>query len=65
MSAAELTRQIGQLPQNFNIKLKRGTITEKEMIQIADILGVGYEQTFMLQNGEKIKIKSIYDTKEQ
>ena len=32
ISAAELARQIGQSPQNFNAKMKRGTITEKELI---------------------------------
>lgn len=58
ISAAELARQIGQSPQNFNAKLKRGTITEKELILIADKLGVEYEQSFTLPNGEKIEIKN-------
>lgn len=38
ISIAELARQIGQSPQNFNAKLKRGTISEKELLQIADKL---------------------------
>ncbi len=58
ISAAELARQIGQSPQNFNAKLKRGTITEKELILIADKLGIEYEQSFTLPNGEKIEIKN-------
>ena len=62
ISVAELARQIGQSPQNFNAKLKRETITEKELIQIADILAIGYEQTFTLPNGEKIEIKNTGDS---
>lgn len=65
ISDAELARQIGQSPQNFSAKLKRGTITEKELIQIADKLGISYEQTFTLPNGEKIKIKNTGEAKEQ
>ena len=57
ISLAELARRLGTTPQNFNAKLKRGTIAEKELIQIADILEISYEQTFTLPNGEKIKIK--------
>lgn len=62
ISAAELARQIGQSPQNFSAKLKRGTITEKELIKIANILGIHYEQSFTLPNGEKIEIKNTGDT---
>ncbi len=58
ISVAELARLIGQSPQNFSAKLKRETITEKELIQIADILGICYEQSFTLPNGEKIEIKN-------
>ena len=59
ISSAELARQIGEYQKNFNAKLKRGTITEKYLIQIADILGISYEQAFTLPNGEKIIIKNI------
>ena len=65
ISAAELVRRIGQSPQNFNAKLKRGTMTEKDLIQIADILGIRYEQAFTLPNGEKIVIKNTGEAKEQ
>ena len=41
ISAAELARQIGQSPQNFNAKLKRNTVTQDELNQIAKVLG-GY-----------------------
>jgi len=56
ISQAELCRRIGQTPQNFNKKLKRGTISFAEMIAIAEVLGVGYEQAFVLPDGSKINI---------
>lgn len=56
ISLAELCRRIGQTPQNFNKKLQRGTVSFEEMTKIAEVLGVGYEQAFVFQNGEKIRI---------
>ena len=47
ISIAELARKIGQSPQNFGKKLKRNTVSESELKQIADALGVIYEQTFV------------------
>lgn len=57
ISLAELCRRIGQTPQNFNKKLKRGTVSFEEMEQIAEAVGVGYEQAFILPDGEKIGMK--------
>lgn len=56
ISLAELCRRIGQTPQNFNKKLKRGTVSFEEMMAIAEVLGVRYEQAFVLENGEKVGI---------
>lgn len=56
ISLAELCRRIGQTPQNFNKKLKRGTISFEEMVVIAESLNVGYEQAFVLPGGEKIGV---------
>ena len=56
ISLAELCRRIGQTPQNFNKKLKRGTVSFDEMMAIAEALGVKYEQAFILSNGEKISL---------
>ena len=56
ISLEELCRRIGQTPQNFNKKLQRGTVTFEEMMKIAEALGVGYEQAFVLPDGEKIKL---------
>lgn len=58
ISLAELCRRIGQTPQNFNKKLKRGTVSFEEMMAIAEALGVGYEQAFVLPDGDKIEIKN-------
>lgn len=57
ISLAELCRRIGQTPQNFNKKLKRGTVSFEEMMAIAEAMGVGYEQAFVLPDGEKIGTK--------
>ncbi len=56
ISLAELSRRIGQTPQNFNKKLKRGTVSFDEMMEIAKAVGVGYEQAFVLPDGEYIKL---------
>ena len=56
ISLAELCRRIGQTPQNFNKKLKRGTVSFEEMVAIAEAVGVGYEQAFVLPDGSKINI---------
>ena len=55
ISLSELARKINQTPQNFNAKLKRNTVTQDELNQIAEVLGVKYEQYFVLSNGEMIK----------
>lgn len=55
ISLAELSRRIGQTPQNFNKKLKRGTVSFDEMREIAEAVGVKYEQAFVLPDGGKIK----------
>ena len=56
ISLAELCRRIGQTPQNFNKKLQRGTVSFEEMMKIAEALGVGYEQVFVLPDGNKIGV---------
>lgn len=57
ISLAELCRRIGQTPQNFNKKLQRGTVSFEEMVKIAEVLDVQYEQAFVLSNGKRIQIK--------
>lgn len=55
ISLAELCRRIDQTPQNFNKKLKRGTVSFEEMMAIAEALGVEYKQAFVLSDGERIE----------
>ena len=56
ISVSELARLIGQTPQNFNKKLKRETVTLDELKTIADVLGIKFEQAFILSDGDKIKV---------
>lgn len=58
ISISELARRIGQTPQNFNKKLQRGTVSVEEMISIADVLGVTFEQRFIIENGNYIRISN-------
>lgn len=59
ISLAELCRRIGQTPQNFNKKLNRGTISSDEMVKIADVLNIRYEQVFILSDNQKIGINNV------
>lgn len=59
ISLAELCRRIGQTPQNFNKKLQRGTVSYEEMLVIAEVLNVGYEQVFIMPKGEKVGISNL------
>ena len=56
ISLAELARRIGQSPQNFNKKLKRGTVSFEEMTEIDKALNVRFEQAFVLSDGSKINM---------
>ncbi len=58
ISVAELARRIGQTPQNFNKKLKRETVSTEGLMEIAEVLGVVFEQSYILENGEKLTITS-------
>lgn len=55
VSISELAKRINQTPQNFNAKLKRNTITQDELMQIAKALNATYEQYFVLPNGDKVE----------
>lgn len=58
ISVSELARRIGQTPQNFSKKLKRETVSTEELMQIAEVLDVVFEQSYILKNGEKLTITS-------
>ncbi|MBP2657476.1 MAG: transcriptional regulator [Firmicutes bacterium] len=54
MSEAELARQFGKTPQAFNQRMKTGKFTEKELEQIANIIGCEYSATFSFADGTVI-----------
>lgn len=55
VSQAELARQIGTTPQNFNKKAKRGTFTQGELEAIAAAMGAMYiPASFEFPDGTKI-----------
>ncbi|MCJ1979988.1 MAG: helix-turn-helix transcriptional regulator [Lactococcus sp.] len=56
ISVSELASRIGQTPQNFSKKLKRETVSLDELKVIADVLGIKFEQAFILSDGKEIKI---------
>lgn len=56
ISLAELCRRIGQTPQNFNKKLMRNTVSVEEMKAIANVLGIIFEQRFILDEKDIIYI---------
>lgn len=58
ISLAEISRRMGQTPQNLSKKLRRETLTIKELLLIARILDVKFEQSYSLPKGKKIGIYS-------
>ena len=58
ISIAELARRIGQSRQNLYKKMQRDTLTIDEIKQIADALGVKFEQSFTLPGGKQYKIEN-------
>ena len=59
VSVSALAKMIGQTPQNFWKKIKRDTVTLDEMLQIAAVLQVTYEQVFVFPDGERISLHQI------
>ncbi|WP_107841931.1 helix-turn-helix transcriptional regulator [Metasolibacillus meyeri] len=54
MTISELAEKLGTSQPNLSGKLKRDNFSEKELLQIAEILGVGLEIHFILKDGRKI-----------
>ncbi len=53
VSIAELGRITGQSQQNLGQKINRGTIKFDEFVQFIEALGVNFEWSFTLPNGER------------
>lgn len=60
ISIAELCRHLCQTSQNFNKKLQRDTVTFKEMIPIANALGIGYTNMYLFCQRVKGKNKLLF-----
>ncbi len=54
ISVAELARRMGKSPQNLNAKLHRESFTIADLEEIADLVGVKFERSFVLGNGDKV-----------
>lgn len=54
MTAADLAKRMETKPQNIYNKFKRDNFSEKELQEIAEIVGVKYEGFFFLEDGGKI-----------
>ena len=58
ISISEIARRRGQTPQNFTKKLQRETVSTEELKRIGDELGIVFEQSFTLEDGEKIYVSN-------
>ena len=58
ISISELARRLGQTPQNFTKKLQRETVSTEELKRIGDELRIVFEQSFTLEDGEKIYVSN-------
>lgn len=56
VSKSEVSRRINQSPQNFNQKLKRESLSTEELSQLAECLGVTYNQMFIFKDGTAISM---------
>lgn len=54
ISQAELARKIGTTPSNLNQKVKRNTLTNEELEQIAAALGGTWRAEFVFSDGTVI-----------
>jgi transcriptional regulator with XRE-family HTH domain len=63
ISQAELARQIGMQPSNFNQKVKKGTITDEELEKIAAVCGCTYDRFFTLPDGTKLTVDKLVKPK--
>lgn len=54
ISQAELARRLGTSASNLNQKIKRNSLTQDELTQIATEAGAVWDAHFMLPDGTKI-----------
>ncbi|MBQ9036366.1 MAG: helix-turn-helix transcriptional regulator [Erysipelotrichaceae bacterium] len=56
VSLSELAARLGQSRQNLYNKLRRNKMSGQELQQIAEALGISFQQTFILSNETIIQI---------
>lgn len=54
ISQAELARRLKTTPSNLNQKIKRNSLTQDELLQIAQVTDSIWETHFVLKDGTKI-----------
>lgn len=57
VSKSEIGRRLNISPQAFNQKIKRGSITIDDLVNIAIVTQCKLECSFVLPGGETIKLK--------
>jgi len=58
VSLSELAARLGQSRQNLYNKLRRNKLSGQELQQIAEALGISFQQAFILSNGTTIQINN-------
>ncbi|MCP3764731.1 helix-turn-helix domain-containing protein [Domibacillus sp. A3M-37] len=54
ITATQLAEKLDTKPQNLYNKFKRDNFSEKELKEIAEVVGAKYEGFFFLEDGDKI-----------
>ena len=54
VKAAHLAKMLGTTPSNLYGKFIRDNFSEKELVEIAEMLGCKYEGFFFLDNGDRV-----------
>lgn len=54
MNLSQLAEMIGTTQPNLSNKIRRDNFSEKELIEIAEVLNVKYEANFVLEDGRTI-----------
>lgn len=54
ITVTQLAELLGTSQSNLSKKMKRDNFSEKELVEIAKVLGIKYEGFFFLEDGDKI-----------